>query len=362
MRTRLVQLCVVALLAACAPAASGAVAIRKDAKDMTEQEKRDFVDAVLKMKSTPSPFGRDDISWYDLFVYYHRRASLDPQGDGAHAGPAFLPWHREFLYAFEAVLIEVSGNDQLAIPYWDWTNPASTAAVFSKDLMGGDGDPRRHHAVVNGPFRRGAWKLNIAEPTGTRSPFVPRIDQTAPDRPFIQRARGWTSQILGTPGLPTPAEMASVMAIGSYDAKPWSMFSDPRYSFRCSIEGWGTPTSLNKTGSHNRVHLWVGGAWYEPKGLQLGTTTGTTSPNDPVFWLIHANIDRLWTTWQEREGFDVYEPRRGALRGHNLMDPMGQFDELGFGITDEDIDAGKQLRPVDLLDPEPLQVAYQQPL
>jgi len=26
---------------------------------------------------------------------------------------------------------------------------------------------------------------------------------------------------------------------------------------------------------------------------------GTNSPADPVFWLHHANIDRLWAEWQK---------------------------------------------------------------
>jgi tyrosinase len=354
---------VLAVLACLLPAASaqGAVAIRKDAKDMTAQEKRDFVDAVLKLKRADSPFGRKGVSLYDVFVYYHRRVSqITP--DGAHGGPAFLPWHREFLYAFESALINESGKDELAIPYWDWTNPASTRAVFSRDLMGTDGNPRKHHAVVNGPFRKGRWKITITEPTGAESPFVPRLDQEAPDHPYIQRALGWTSRLIKTGGLPTAADMDRVMDVASYDAKPWSDASDPRYSFRCALEGWDSPGKTDKLGSHNRVHLWVGGAWDEPKGLQTGTTTGITSPNDPVFWLIHANIDRLWTSWQERHGFDVYEPVHGAARGHNLNDSLSQFAQLGLGITDEDLANGKKLRPADLLDPAPLQVVYQPPL
>jgi len=62
------------------------------------------------------------------------------------------------------------------------------------------------------------------------------------------------------------------------------------------------------------------------------TISGAASPNDPVFWLIHANIDRLWTQWEDRFGFK-YEPLHGAPFGHNLRDPLSQFAELGLGIT-----------------------------
>jgi hypothetical protein len=29
---------------------------------------------------------------------------------------------------------------------------------------------------------------------------------------------------------------------------------------------------------------------------------GDFSPNDPLFWLHHANVDRLWAIWQTMPG------------------------------------------------------------
>ncbi len=43
---------------------------------------------------------------------------------------------------------------------------------------------------------------------------------------------------------------------------------------------------------HNFVHRAVGGT----AGVATMDTAG--SPGDPVFWLHHANIDRLWAKWQ----------------------------------------------------------------
>ncbi|MDP9345755.1 MAG: tyrosinase family protein [Actinomycetota bacterium] len=40
---------------------------------------------------------------------------------------------------------------------------------------------------------------------------------------------------------------------------------------------------------HNNVHLAVG-----------GTMGGALSPADPLFFLHHANVDRLWAQWQRR--------------------------------------------------------------
>ncbi len=46
-----------------------------------------------------------------------------------------------------------------------------------------------------------------------------------------------------------------------------------------------------------------------------------SSPNDPFFWLHHANIDRIWSEWSRRHD-PSYEPVSGAMPGHNLDDPM----------------------------------------
>ena len=40
-------------------------------------------------------------------------------------------------------------------------------------------------------------------------------------------------------------------------------------------------------GVHGMVHGWVGGTMSSPH----------TSPADPIFWLHHANLDRLWWKW-----------------------------------------------------------------
>src|SRR5262249_14059195 len=135
--------------------------VRKDVKDLTPQEKAEFVSAVLKLKQTPSPYN-PRLSYYDQFVWWHRQAFLC-NIDAAHMWASFLPWHREFLLLFQKALQQVSGDPTLTIPYWDWTDPNSTAAVFSSDFMGGMGVAKHNYAVMNGPFRLGQWRLNIVD-------------------------------------------------------------------------------------------------------------------------------------------------------------------------------------------------------
>jgi Common central domain of tyrosinase len=43
-------------------------------------------------------------------------------------------------------------------------------------------------------------------------------------------------------------------------------------------------------GPHNQVHRWVG-----------GTMATASSPADPLFWLHHAFVDRLWVAWAQEQ-------------------------------------------------------------
>lgn len=351
---------VCACLLAFAPSVSAQEStwVRKDVKDLTAQEKRDFVRAIYKLKRTPSPFGKRKISYYDFLVYYHRRASNDLEnGNGAHMGPAFLPWHREFLNAFEALLTNISGK-HIAVPYWDWTNPASTQAMLSDDMMGGTGDPGDRYAVKTGPFRKGRWELKLRDRPGAPNPLRPDVDD-AVDRPYIQRGIGLDPL---APGLPTVEETDAILGIGRYDSRPWSAETPVKDSFRCAIEGWSRLDGTEGIGGHNQVHMFIGGSWGSERRPQLGTITDATSPNDPIFWLLHANADRIWTKWQMENGRRNYRPEKGATFGHNLRDPLSQFAELGFGLTQEDVGNVRALRPVDLLDNRKLFVQYQEPL
>ncbi|QIM22522.1 tyrosinase family protein [Phycicoccus sp. HDW14] len=50
---------------------------------------------------------------------------------------------------------------------------------------------------------------------------------------------------------------------------------------------------------HGSVHMGVGGHAPDPPGLMSGFDTAA---QDPIFWLHHSNIDRLWQAWLRRSG------------------------------------------------------------
>ena len=74
-------------------------------------------------------------------------------------------------------------------------------------------------------------------------------------------------------------------------------------------------------GPHNGVHGTIGGI--------MGTYL---SPLDPIFWLHHCNIDRLWASWAVLHGNAV--PSQPLWGSHNLGDVLRpQAEEAGTVAT-----------------------------
>lgn len=323
------------------PATDTPVHVRKNVKDLTAQERADFVQAIKAMKTVPSPYDAS-MNYYDQFVYWHLKAFYcTGDGDGhmegmypAHMAPTFLPWHRVFLDMFEGALRDVSGKP-ITIPYWDWTDPASVSSVFTDDFMGGSGDPAHGYAVMTGPFRKDSFLLRIYDVDDIDSIFVD-VDTDPNPVPYLVRAFGVFKD--STVHLPSATEIAATLAIPTYDSAPWNSAVDTAVSFRNALEGWrGTageecddglmdviPTPQRRSQQHNVVHIWTGGIVTTGGSVIAGTMAQATSPNDPVFWLHHANIDRLWSAWMARHG-RVYLPASGAPHGRNLYDVMPPF-------------------------------------
>ena len=101
--------------------------------------------------------------------------------------------------------------------------------------------------------------------------------------------------------LPTAADVAAAMANGTFNA------------FASALEG-----------IHNSGHVWVDGS--------MGMIA--TAPCDPVFWMHHAEIDRIWAQWQGANP-GQNPPLSGAAA---TMDPWSETevdtrDILALGFT-----------------------------
>ena len=55
---------------------------------------------------------------------------------------------------------------------------------------------------------------------------------------------------------------------------------------------------------HGGVHTWVGGYWQLDSGnFAIGDMGDVaTSPNDPLFFSHHANLDRIYYLWRLKTG------------------------------------------------------------
>ncbi|KAI4611632.1 uncharacterized protein J4E87_010482 [Alternaria ethzedia] len=192
----------------------------------------------------------------------------------------FLPWHRLFTSYYEKILREECGYSG-AQPYWDWTldTPASKfvqSPIFDATYgFGGNGPlvpvntsnnevPGRTGGgcVQDGPFVNMTVHLGPAASLARNDQCLRR--DLAPD---------YAAMYVGRDKLDT------VMAQADYG---W---------FARTIEGG---TAWDDSQIHAGGHFGVGGTYG-----QMGDPFA--SPADPIFWLHHANLDRVWWSWQARD-------------------------------------------------------------
>ncbi len=262
--------------------------------------------------------GSVEVSRWDLYALWHyvtmSLATGGQRSNRAHGGSIFLPWHRLFLLRLEQDLQRVLGQPGFGLPYWDWAEDRDLGStLWRADRLGVN-----RGAVTAGPI--GALRIRLSQPIDPRVGSYLGAHQPR----AIARDAG-----RGTLGLPTKADVARCVLEASYDHPPFDAGSqgpDGEPGFRNLLEGWATPPA----GFHNAVHVWVG-----------GDMSPGTSPNDPVFFLNHCNVDRIWEAWMTRGG-RTYRPLGtgpgGSHPGHNLHDPMVAL-------------LGETLTPADVLDP-----------
>jgi tyrosinase len=266
-----------------------------------------FVDAAHAIKAN---------GIYDHLVAVHQAAANTDRMAGytnaAHFGPSFLPWHRVFLNMYERALQIAANDTTLAIPYWDWTidhkgGAATLSTIFNSQFLG---------SPVDGAVKDGAF-CTIDNNGSALCPESGRSWPVRLDGPNLNR----TIIFENYAELPSDENMMDLLRMRTYDVAPYHPFNRNgdivmnTRSFRVALEGWSRPA--NWTGSdsrlHNGVHVWMGGSMLP-----------MTSPNDPVFYMHHANVDRLWSLWEASTcrsinpseavagGAWCYRPRNGA--------------------------------------------------
>ncbi|WP_073763611.1 tyrosinase family oxidase copper chaperone [Streptomyces sp. CB02923] len=286
--------------------------VRKNHLALTAQERHRFVDAVLEAKRR---------GVYDALVAVHIRLNShdyihrDHGRRTAHLTPSLLPWHRQFLLYFEQELRAI--DPAVTLPYWDWTSDRGRESpLWADDFMGGDGRPGDRQ-VTAGPFaRRNGWRLGVdVRPTGHDVAWL-NGHYTQDDRHFLTRA-------LRRPGvLSTARQLEAALALPVYDCPPWNHLSGQsrsQRSFRNHLEGYAKfPWERDWGKLHGSAHAFVG-----------GHMDFIGSPNDPVFFLHHCFIDKIWAEWQRRHpGVPHYLPLEPAPDVPGLHTPLAPWHTM----------------------------------
>jgi tyrosinase len=160
-------------------------------------------------------------------------------GDGMDEN-MFLPWHRMFVCHFEEIIRAVSGEDSFTLPYWNYSAADTTI-----------------RGVIPPEFTK------KADPDFAALYIENRNAGVNDGMPIQQIAEGFPGDPLNT----------DILAACFYEDR------FPINGFCSGIDA--VP--------HGSVHVQIGNV------LDMGNVPWAA--NDPIFWLHHCNIDRLWASW-----------------------------------------------------------------
>lgn len=226
---------------------------------------------------------------YDRIVNMHTSTQTI---DYAHGTPGFLPWHRWYLYQFENALRALGPRFQcLTIPVWDWERDAGNKPRSSilGEHFGTFMTGNRLQCIVDGRFRN--WRTT---------------NRTCIRREFLETGRG---------------------AI-SFGGESEVMNLIVRFKTYGRVHNDGFRGVLEHT-IHGGPHLWVG-----------GDMSTMSSPDDPLFFSHHANIDRIWALWQDCYDYDRvnYDLATNARFDWYWAIGGGSTDTMPFAFSNGAID------------------------
>ncbi|KAF2194377.1 amino acid transporter [Zopfia rhizophila CBS 207.26] len=216
---------------------------RKAWQNLSDEEKAEYIDAELCLMNLPPKLG---YNWaknrWDEVVYGHV-----VQSNVIHDVGAFLPWHRLYMRAHEYIL-QTECNYTGAQPYWEEVldvDDLAGSVVFDPET--GFGGNSNGSCVTDGPFTQ--LQLHITQYTNYANYCLTRDFSTT-----IYQGANQTHL-------------------------------DECYASTTYEEAWMCYVSSPHTAGHGGVG-----------GTMLDVVA---SPSDPLFFLHHTNLDRLWWEWQQ---------------------------------------------------------------
>ena len=361
----------------CVKRSSSQLLERRNFKDLTNQERSDYFRVVKEAKnekvkkwavvvSEPNDasgsFTLLDVSTYDMLVMHHFLATRETDNkacggilerdlmgkniDFAHNNSTFLTWHRYYLLIVEREFRRIAESLNIrnfTLAYWDWTTTGSSQ-IFTQAIFG---EPKYSNKQVNvaGNLFGNDWPVlcdkhyqaylndNGKGDGINRSCATVRelcnISAERASKKSLQRGRISDKK----PFLPDDGSIKMALTATSYDGD---------YGFNQRAEGFvelctrvgmtpnvtqcrflilRPPSDVTHNNLHNAVHIYLGGHMRDVP----------TASNDPVFFLHHANIDRIFEAWLRKFNGNLpdYMPTSDRKHpGHNRNDYLVPFFPL----------------------------------
>ena len=226
-------------------------------------------------------------------------------------------------------------DPRVTLPYWNWGfgEDEETTELFVPERMGPRGGSLGAGYFAEAATPQNSLGFPIHPDVG---PFGTGLSRTG---------------VAGPASLPNEPAVLAALEMAAFS------------QFRPALEG-GTDLPAGHNGMHNGVHGWVGG--------DMGAMT---SPNDPIFFMHHAQVDRIWSIWQRKHaGVANYNDSNQFVgQGHGPDDHMWPWDAgasspgasgspgrnpavaIGLVPTEAPIDL---VRPADVLDTRALGYLY----
>ena len=225
-----------------------------------------------------------------------------PNQAGQSSMVHFLPWHRLFIYHFEKIVRDLSGDDNFALPYWGYIS------LFDDAL------PDAELLTMPVELRDSGSSLYEAARLASLQAGEP-INETLAQQFLLDAVEGLRRQ---------------------------SVYLD----FDRQIDG----------APHGFMHSYIGGAYNGEtffnsiynRDNENGLMANVPSAGfDPVFWLHHSNIDRLWAQWTNETGvlvteqelaqvswpYQFFEPD-GTIKGYTMPEVSDITYDLDYNYDD----------------------------
>jgi tyrosinase len=228
---------------------------RPSVTEMTQPELEAFRAAITEL------LGKEDDRGYQYHAGVHG-LPLPMYCSQAHGTPAFLPWHRAYLYRFELAVRDTEAAKQadhdVMLPWWDWATDRGIPPAYADSDAANPLRSAPINPLALSQGAKGAGAKDIEDPDERRR-------EQARERRLAQTPN--TTRKPADPSyLPTQEQIRLLL-------KEKSDF----IGFSMELEGY-----------HGEVHMWVGG---DMEDIPFAAY-------DPIFWAHHCMIDRLWRMWQ----------------------------------------------------------------